>query len=120
MTFHVRMDPSSTKPQASRDVALVVTEFTPPNPSTRTPGRIVWVADYEAAGSIPKSLLTAERVHEVTGVEGGTEVRNWEAQTGWAVYAVRWLYGKRLQENFAGWVDDLRGFVEGGAGGGST
>lgn len=44
----------------------------------------------------------------------GTEVRNWEAQVGWAVYAVKWLYGKRLQSLFEGWVDDLRRFVEGG------
>lgn len=113
MTFHVRMDPASTKPQASRDVALVVTEFDPPNPETHSAGRIVWVADYEAAGAMPRSLLAAERVHEVVSVEGGTEVRNWEAQVGWAVYAVKWMYGKRLQGNFEGWVDDLRGFVEG-------
>lgn len=115
MTFHVRMDPTSTKPQAARDVALVVTDFTAPDPSTQTVGRIVWTADYDAAGSMPRSLLAAERVHEVTGVEGGTEVRNWEAQNGWAVYAVRWLYGKRLQGIFEGWVEDLRGFAERGA-----
>lgn len=113
MTFHVRMDPTSTKPQASRDVGLVVTEFQPPNPETRAAGRIVWAADYEAAGSMPRSLLAAERVHEVVDAEGGTEVRNWEAQAGWAVYAVKWLYGKKLQTLFEGWVDELRGFVEG-------
>lgn len=113
MTFHARMNPSSTKPQSSRDVALIVTEFEPPNPETRSLGRIVWVADYEAAESMPQSLLAAERVHEVVDVEGGTEVRNWEAQVGWAVYVVKWMYGKRLQAIFEGWVDDLRRFVEG-------
>lgn len=120
------MDPESTKPQAARDVQLIVTECVAPDPESRSPGRIVWIADYEAAGSLPRALLAAERVHEVTDVDGevgegeaeersaGTEVRNWEAQVGWVVYAVKWLYGKRLQSSFEGWVDDLRGFVEGG------
>lgn len=116
------MDPASAKPQAAQDVQLVVTECVAPNPESRTPGRIVWITDYDAAGSLPRALLAAERVHEVTDVEVGegegrsvgTEVRNWEAQVGWAVYAVKWLYGKRLQSLFEGWVDDLRRFVEGG------
>jgi hypothetical protein len=59
------------------------------------------------------SLLKAERVHELKTVEGGTEVRNWEAQTGWLVYVVRLMYGQRLRDNFQLWVDDLRKFVEG-------
>lgn len=68
---------------------------------------------------MPRSLLAAERVHELVDVEGGTEVRNWEAQVGWAVYAVKFLYGKRLQGIFEGWVDDLKRFVERGDGGSS-
>lgn len=108
------MDPKSTKPQAARDVQLIVTECTPPNKDTGTAGRLVWVADHDAPGSMGPSLLKAERVHEVLDVEGGTEVRNWEAQVGWAVHPVKWLFGKKLQENFEGWVNDLREFVVGG------
>ncbi|KAJ5124263.1 uncharacterized protein N7515_008088 [Penicillium bovifimosum] len=99
LTFHVRMDPTSTsaKPQAAVDTHVVVTECRPPNADTGEGGRIVWA-----------------RVHEIKDVEGGTEVRNWEAQVGWLAYAVRWMYGARLQANFELWVDDLKRFVEGG------
>lgn len=70
------------------------------------------------------SLLTAERVHEIKDVEAseggtrGTEVRNWELQVGWMVYVVKWMYGAKLKVNFDLWVKDLKGFVEGGNGGG--
>lgn len=116
------MDPKSTKAQAATDVHLVVTECHPPNAETGETGRIVWVADHDAPGSMAPALLKAERVHEVVDVqrEGmvrGTEVRNWEAQVGWVVYAVKWLYGTKLQQNFEGWVDDLREFVVNGGGG---
>lgn len=67
------------------------------------------------------SLLNAERVHEITDVEigegdnliKGTEVRNWELQAGWLVYAVKWMYGAKLRQNFELWVSDLKKFVEG-------
>ncbi|KAJ5800995.1 uncharacterized protein N7518_003063 [Penicillium psychrosexuale] len=116
-TLHVRMDPTSTstKPQPATDVHALISECRAPNAETGEVGRIVWVADSEAPGSFSPSLLTAERVHEITGVEGGTEVRNWEAQVGWLVYAVRWLYKVKLQANFEMWVADLKGFVEGGS-----
>ncbi|KAJ5769290.1 hypothetical protein N7520_003849 [Penicillium odoratum] len=113
MTFHVRMDPTSTKPQKATDTQLVVTEFEAPNPETNTAGRIVWASDSEAPGGFSASLLTAEREHEIKDVEGGTEVRNWENQVGWLVYAVKWMYGKRLERNFDLWVEDLKRFVEG-------
>lgn len=115
VTFHVRMDPDSTKPQAATDAQLVVTEYVAPNAGTGTTGRIVWVGDYDAPGSMSRSLLTAERVHEVTDVEGGTEVRNWECQVGWMVYVVKWMYGAKLNHNFELWVQDLKKFVEGGS-----
>jgi hypothetical protein len=113
--FHVRMDPTSTstKPQAATDVYGRVTECTPPNAETGEMGRIVWGVDPDAPGAMSTSLLKAERVHELKTVEGGTEVRNWEAQTGWLVYVVRLMYGQRLRDNFQLWVDDLRKFVEG-------
>ncbi|KAJ5153315.1 uncharacterized protein N7482_009793 [Penicillium canariense] len=122
LTFHVRMDSTSTKPQAARDVHLRITEYAAPNPETKTPGRIVWVADLDAPGAFPRSLLNAERVHEITDVEigegesavQGTEVRNWELQAGWLVYAVKWMYGAKLQQNFELWVSDLKKFIEGG------
>ncbi|KAJ5555147.1 hypothetical protein N7535_007590 [Penicillium sp. DV-2018c] len=114
-TLHVRMDPTSTsaKPQAAADTHCVVTECRAPNAETGEVGRIVWVVDNDAPGSFSASLLRAERVHEIKDVEGGTEVRNWEAQVGWLVYVVRWMYKARLQANFELWVSDLKGFVEG-------
>jgi hypothetical protein len=114
-TFHVRMDPTSTstKPQAAVDTHGVVTECRAPNAETGESGRIVWIVDNNAPGGMSASLLRAERVHEIKDVEGGTEVRNWEAQVGWLVYVVRWMYKARLQANFELWVGDLKGFVEG-------
>ncbi|CAG8399965.1 unnamed protein product [Penicillium salamii] len=114
-TFHVRMDPTSTsdKPQPATDVHMLITECSAPDPETGSVGRIVWTGDFEAKGTMARSLLTAERVHEVVDVGGGTEVRNWEAQVGWVVFMVRIMYGVRLQANFELWVDDLRRFVEG-------
>ncbi|KAJ5549212.1 hypothetical protein N7513_006446 [Penicillium frequentans] len=112
MTFHVRMDPTSDKPQKANDTQLMVTELEAPNPETNTPGRIVWVSDSEAPGGFSPSLLTAEREHEIKEVEGGCEVRNWENQIGWLVYAIKWMYGKRLEANFDLWVQDLKRFVE--------
>ncbi|CAI7660134.1 unnamed protein product [Penicillium manginii] len=115
VTFHVRMDPTSTKPQAATDAGLVVTEYEAPNTETGALGRIVWASDFEAVGTMPGSLLTAERVHEIKDVEveggRGTEV-------GWMVCVVRWMYGAKLKVNFDLWVKDLKAFVEGGNGGG--
>ncbi|KAE8386411.1 hypothetical protein ETB97_002524 [Aspergillus alliaceus] len=117
MTFHVHMDPSSP---GERDVPLIVTEFDPPTVSPPRPGRIVWTGDVTAKWSIPAGLLTAERVHEVEEVEVQegrrvkrvTEVRNWEAQVGYLVYVVRWMYGAQLEKNFETWVQDLKEYVE--------
>ena len=114
VTFHVRMDPDSTKPQAATDTHLVVTECVAPNPETNTKGWIVWTMDHDALGTFSPSLLKVERVHELTDVEGGTEVRNWEAMVGWLVYAVRWMYKKQLEHNFELWVNGLKDFVEKG------
>ncbi|KAE8154024.1 hypothetical protein BDV25DRAFT_148503 [Aspergillus avenaceus] len=113
LTFHVRMDPSSTSEQ---DVPLIVTEFDPPSAGSR--GRVVWASDFTAKGSIPAFLLMAERVHEfeeveVPGENGAvetvTEVRTWERQVGYLVYAVRWMYGGKLQGFFENWVSELKG-----------
>lgn len=118
MTFHVHMDPSSSSEQ---DVPLVVATFTPPDMATRQPGRIVWTNDESASGAIPGWLLRAERVHEVEEVEVAdtngqvqtrTEVRNWEAQVGYLVYVVRWMYASTLKRNFEAWVGDLQQYVE--------
>lgn len=121
MTFHVQMDPSSPRPQTAQGVALTVVEFDPPDAAAHKPGRIVWANDVTAKGGIPSFLLTAERVHEIEEVaieeEGGatrraTEVRNWEAQVGYLVYVVRWMYGSQLKKNFETWVRDLKQYVE--------
>ncbi|KAF9892927.1 hypothetical protein FE257_000519 [Aspergillus nanangensis] len=120
MTFHVQMDPSAPKPQRAQDIPLVVAEFDPPDAATKKPGRVVWTADVSASGSLPAFLLTAERVHEVEQVgetPGGkavTEVRNWEAQVGYLVYVVRWMYGVQLKKNFETWVQGLKTYVEKG------
>ncbi|KAL4897724.1 hypothetical protein BDV59DRAFT_168440 [Aspergillus ambiguus] len=111
MTFHVQMDPSA--PGRAQDVPLTVVEFAAPDPATKKPGRIVWTGDAHASGTLPGFLLTAERVHEVEEVETGvTEVRNWEAQVGYLVYVVRWMYGEQLGKNFDTWVRDLKTYVE--------
>lgn len=114
------MDTSSTKPQPATDVHALVSECRAPDAETGEVGRIVWCSDPEAPGTFSPSLLTAERVHEITAVEGGTEVRNWEAQVGWLVYVVRWMYKVKLQANFEMWVTDLKGFIEGARNAGST
>ncbi|KAJ5970713.1 Cyclase/dehydrase [Penicillium vulpinum] len=114
-TLHVRMDSTSTKPQPATDVHAIVIECGAPNTEIGKGGYIVWVADSEAPGAFSPSLLKAERVHEFTAVEGGTVVRNWEAQSGWLAYAVRWMYGVKLQGFFEMWVADLKKFVEGGS-----
>ncbi|KGO75347.1 hypothetical protein PITC_002010 [Penicillium italicum] len=119
-TLHVRMDTTSTKPQPATDIHVIVSEYRAPNTETGEVGRIVWCADPKASGSFPPSLLTAERIHEITAVEGGTEVRNWEAQVGWLVYVVRWMYKVKLQANFEMWVANLKAFVEGGGNAGSS
>ncbi|CAI7577579.1 unnamed protein product [Penicillium glandicola] len=93
LTFHVRMDTTSTKPKPASDVYLLISEYRAPNTETGEVGRIVWVIDTEAPGAFSPSLLTAEREHEITPVEGGTE----------------------LQANLEMWVADLKGFVEGGS-----
>lgn len=109
------MKPGAAKPPALVDTALVVTEAVAPDTAAGTPGRIVWVADENAPGAFSPTMLVAERVHELTDVAGGTEVRNWEAQVGWLVYAVKWMYGSTLRNNFNLWVRDLKAYVEAGA-----
>ncbi|KAJ6031138.1 hypothetical protein N7540_001870 [Penicillium herquei] len=113
MTFHARMDPTSSKPQKSTDTGLMVTEFSPPNAETGAPGRIVWAFDPDASTTFSPSLLIVEREHEVRQVEGGTEVRNWEIMAGWLAYAVRWIHGKQLDVNFELWIVGLKKFLDG-------
>jgi hypothetical protein len=121
LTFHVRMDPTSSQPQAATDVHLVITEYVPPDAAKGTTGRICWASDFDARGTMSPSLLKAERVHELKDVEitegenvlRGTEVRNWECQVGWLVYVVKWMYGGQLHRNFEFWVQDLKNYVEG-------
>lgn len=112
VTFHVRMDPSSSR---ETDAHLIVTQCEPPE-ANRPVGRIAWAADFSASGTIPRMLLMAERVHEIAevgvGEEKRTEVRNWEVQTGYLAYVVRCMYGKFLQGVFEGWVKELKEFVE--------
>ncbi|KAJ5116055.1 hypothetical protein N7456_000403 [Penicillium angulare] len=110
MIFHVRMDPTSSKPQKSADTVLVVTEFEAPTEDK--PGRIVWAYDSEAAGGYSPRLLVAEREHEIRAVEGGTEIRNWENETGWLIYVVKWMFKAQLEVNFGLWVEGLKKFAE--------
>ncbi|KAL4921786.1 hypothetical protein BDW62DRAFT_173374 [Aspergillus aurantiobrunneus] len=140
-TFHVNMYPEAAdKPQPElsslRDTFLEIIEFEPPTTSTtdteadveadsgalstgktKRKGRIVWASDPAANGAL-SSLLTAERVHEVSEVidENGkqmTEVRNWESQVGYLAYVVKWMFGGRLRGNFAHWQAGLKGYMEG-------
>ncbi|PWY92785.1 hypothetical protein BO70DRAFT_357929 [Aspergillus heteromorphus CBS 117.55] len=120
MTFHVNMKPTSPQPQPDTDTMLMVAERDAPSASKKL-GRIVWVNDAAAQGRVLASLLTAERVHEVSEVEVQdeeghvkrvTEVRNWEAQIGVLAYVVRWMLGARLDECFDLWVQDLKEYVE--------
>lgn len=109
MTFYVRMGPNTP---TETPVQLVVTQFDPPDTNTNKTGRIAWGSDYTASGTLPRFLLQAERVHEIVPVDGDrSEVRNWENQNGYAAYAVRWMYGRRLQEVFERWVQDLREYT---------
>jgi len=110
MTLHVHMDRNSP---AETDVHLVVTQFEPPDSATNKTGRIAWSSDYTASGTLPRFLLQAERVHEIKPVDEGrgSEVRNWEVQVGYAAYAVRWMYGRVVQEAFERWVEDLGRYV---------
>lgn len=122
MTFHVDMSAgvSSSKnksPEDLRETPLVVTVFEPPDPATKKPGRIVWAGDSTAPGGFSEWLLRAKRTHEIYQEETAdgrvtVHVANWELQKGVLAYAVRWMYGQRLQKCFERWVDDLRGFVE--------
>jgi hypothetical protein len=118
MTFHVRMGQSSSK---LTETHLVVTEFDPPSADDRKIGRIVWVLDHTAKGTMPASILHAERVHEITALpveekageeKRGTEVQTWEAQAGYLAYVVRFMYRATLETAFQNWVDDLKRFVE--------
>lgn len=127
-TFHVNMYPEksdSPQPDASglQDTFLQVIEIETPTTTTTTKtgsagkrGRIVWASDPDAGGLV-SSLLTAERVHEVSEVEDEngkmvTEVRNWESQVGYLAYAVKWMFEGRLRGNFGAWEEGLKGFVE--------
>ncbi|KAL4810145.1 hypothetical protein BDV18DRAFT_130361 [Aspergillus unguis] len=134
--FHVNMHPeSSDTPQSQssnlRATNLHIIQFDPPTSTSAQPtaessngedvkrkARITWASDASADGFPMSYLLTAERVHELREVvtEDGrtvTEVRNWEAQTGYLAYVVKWLFGGRLRNNFQVWVEGLKGFVEG-------
>ncbi|KAJ5217078.1 hypothetical protein N7468_010086 [Penicillium chermesinum] len=114
ITFHVCMDPAASKPQPPADTHLIVTEAVAPNPGAGSPGRIIWVTDPDAPGAFWRSLLNAERVHELKEVEGGTEVRNWECQKGYLVHVVKWMYGSLLRTNFQRWVEGLKAQAETG------
>ncbi|RAL12253.1 uncharacterized protein BO97DRAFT_405600 [Aspergillus homomorphus CBS 101889] len=91
-------------------------------PATRK-ATITWANDTAFQGRVMATLHSAERVHELIEREvpdpehGGTrtvtEVTNWEVQSGYLAYVVKWMFEGRLEENFGVWVDDLRGFVEG-------
>ncbi|KAL2815474.1 hypothetical protein BJX63DRAFT_158434 [Aspergillus granulosus] len=127
-TFHVNMYPEAETPANLRDTYLKIIEYEAPTPTpSPTDGsshtrkaRIVWASDGAADGYVMSSLLTAERVHELSEVQGEdgkvrTEVRNWESQVGYLAYVVRWMFEGRLKGNFAVWESGLKGYVEGGA-----
>ncbi|RAH44173.1 SRPBCC domain-containing protein [Aspergillus brunneoviolaceus CBS 621.78] len=99
----------------------------PGSTSTATPtatrrARITWANDTAFQGRVMAALLSAERVHELVerevvdassgSVRVVTEVTNWEVQEGYLAYVVKWMFGRRLEENFRCWVEDLKGFVE--------
>ncbi|RAH66448.1 uncharacterized protein BO66DRAFT_181022 [Aspergillus aculeatinus CBS 121060] len=92
-------------------------------PTATRRARITWANDTAFQGRVMAALLSAERVHELVerevvdassgSVRVVTEVTNWEVQEGYLAYVVKWVFGRRLEENFRCWVEDLKGFVEG-------
>lgn len=118
MTFHVHMNPGSSK--SERTVPLMVTSLIPPDPASDRAGRIAWAADTQAKGACPPGFLLAQRVHQLrevdVGAAGGgkrmTEVRNWEIQIGYLAFLVKWMHGSRLKANFETWVIDLKRYIE--------
>jgi len=99
------------------DIAAVITVFEEPNPTENKPGRIVWAVDVSAKGSFPLWLLRAERTHivseETVGQEKVVRVNNWEFQTGWLSWIVKWMFQGMFEEvAFPRWVKDLKEYVE--------
>ncbi|KAL4926932.1 SRPBCC domain-containing protein [Aspergillus undulatus] len=120
-TFYANMYPEkheTPQPDASglNPTCLKIIEYHPPS-SGNLSGRICWASDTDKGGFI-SWFLKAERVHEVSEVEDQdgrivTAVRNWELQVGVLAYVVKWIFGRRLENNFRIWVEGLKGFVEG-------
>lgn len=137
MTFHARMK-LPYKLTDYTDSALVVTEVSRPNdpvnddysltaiPTHTDAGksgiyRISWALDPDkgiGGGGYPKSMLQAQRVHEIrpivdgTGKETSCEIVTWECQKGILAKAVKFMYGKYLQERFEEWVKSLGDYCE--------
>jgi hypothetical protein len=130
ITFHIDMDAESSfssspasspskKTSILQKMPFIVTVFDPPDPATKKKGRVVWVGDSTAQGGYSPWLLRTERTHEIYDEDANADagvrsvqVKTWEYETGPLAYAVRQLYGQRLQVLFEDWVKNLKDFVE--------
>lgn len=137
LTLHVRMKPNS--PSDYTDMNIVVIDVVRPDdaitekgtrPKTRTLDReglyrVVWANDTESTSlfnvsallrgvNVPKSMLQAERVHEIEPTGSETCVyRTWELQKGHAAKTNKKKHGEYMQKMFEVWCSGLRDFCEG-------
>lgn len=58
-------------------------------------------------------LVKAERFHEIVLIsDRECEVRTWDNQCGPVAYPAKWMYGKVLEEKFAGYCEELKKYCE--------
>lgn len=108
--------PPATSDGPGRPTHLQVSVLEPIDEPGRKGWRVAWRTDGEAGG-VPTWLLRAERTQEFVEVEveGGAETEYvcWETFFGPMAWVVRLAVGGRVAEGFGGWMEGLRGVVEG-------
>nr|POE87491.1 hypothetical protein CFP56_30080 [Quercus suber] len=111
MTFTVQM--TATQQTTSKEVCTHVGQLkTWKSHPSHAVTHIRWSLD-NANSFLPGFIMRAERTNELEELEDGTTVyRTWETFGGWAAGTVRKKYGQALQERFADWARDLKGYVE--------
>nr|POE72797.1 hypothetical protein CFP56_30736 [Quercus suber] len=111
MTFTVQMTAShrTTSKEVCTHVGQLKTWQDHPGHAVT---HIRWSLD-NANSFLPGFIMRAERTNEIEELQDGTTVyRTWETFGGWAAGTVRKKHGQALQERFADWARDLKGFVE--------
>lgn len=84
-----------------------------------------WEVDDDDYGAAATTTTTTTAGDGARGVNARKKVRGcryvtMEVMTGPLAYAVKRMYGERLQEAFETWADDLAAWVERGGGGGGS